>query len=288
MDYALVKDLTKDCDCIFHHGAMSSSPMFVDYPRRGIEVNVIGFMNIMESAKRNNIRKVVYASSSSLYNGLTPPFKESANIRPKTFYESSFFCRETIAHTYNLEYGVDSVGLRYFSVYGPQEKHKGKFANTISQFIWSMTEEKKSPIIYGDGGQTRDFTYVEDVVQANLLAMNKEKGQQLGPDNIADVENNDSNYKRKRKWRNNRSHGFNIYNIGTGTQTSFNTLVEILNKKFGTDIKPTYIKNPIRHYVQNTVADISLARQELGYEPKWKNAESGIAQLLKLTSELQA
>ena len=96
----------------------------------------------MEAAKRNKVKKVIYASSSSLYNGLPRPYKESAIISPKTSYESPFYCRETVARTYNLEYGVDSVGLRHFSVYGPNEKHKGRFANNISQFIWDMHKEK--------------------------------------------------------------------------------------------------------------------------------------------------
>src|ERR671910_3525628 len=177
MNYDLVLELTKDCDYIFHQAALSSSPMFVDDPRQGIEVNVMGFMNVMEAAKRNKVKKVIYASSSSLYNGLPGPYKETAVISPKTFYESSFLCREITAKTYYLEHGVNSVGLRYFSVYGNSEKHKGKFANNISQFIWDI-QKGKNPVIYGDGSQSRDFTFVDDVVQANILAMIKEEQQQ--------------------------------------------------------------------------------------------------------------
>jgi UDP-glucose 4-epimerase len=283
MDYDLVLELSRGCDYIFHQAALSSSPMFIVDPRKGIDINVMGFMNIMESAKRNKVRKVIYASSSSLYNGLPTPYRESANIIPKTFYESSFYCRETIARTYNLEYGVDSVGLRYFSVYGPNEKHKGRFANNISQFIWDMAEKKKSPIIYGDGHQTRDFTFVDDVVQANILAMN-EKKQHEGPDDnsISNSNNIDNNKEHRSKRGNNENSGFSIYNVGTGIQTSFNRVVEIINKQLDTDIKPVYIKNPINNYVQHTMADISLARLELGYEPRWKNVEDGIRQLLSL------
>ena len=142
MDYDLVLELSRGCDYIFHNAALSSSPMFIEDPRKGVDVNVMGFMNVMEAAKRNKVKKVIYASSSSLYNGLPRPYKESAIISPKTSYESPFYCRETVARTYNLEYGVDSVGLRYFSVYGPNEKHKGRFANNISQFIWDMHKEK--------------------------------------------------------------------------------------------------------------------------------------------------
>lgn len=272
MDYDLVLELSRGCDYIFHQAALSSSPMFIEDPIKGIDVNVMGFMNIMESARRNKVRKVIYASSSSVYNGLPTPYRESANITPKTFYETSFYCRETIARTYNLEYGLDSVGLRYFSVYGPNEAHKGRFANTISQFIWDMAEKKKNPIIYGDGNQTRDFTFIDDVVQANILAMNG-KRQCYGHENTAD-----------NKEGSNQRTGSSIYNVGTGIQTSFNKVVEIINKQLSTDIKPIYVKNPINNYVQHTMADISLARLELGYEPKWKNVEDGIRQLLLLTS----
>ena len=270
MDYDLVLELSRGCDYIFHQAALSSSPMFIEDPRKGIDVNVMGFMNVMESAKRNKVRKVIYASSSSVYNGLPTPFRESANITPKTFYETSFYCRETIARAYNLEYGVDSVGLRYFSVYGPNEQHKGRFANNISQFIWDMAGKKK-PIIYGDGNQTRDFTFVDDVVRANILATRKRR--HYGHE---DTDNN--------KDESNQRTGSSIYNVGTGIQTSFNKVVDIINKQLGTDIKPTYVKNPINNYVQHTMADISLARLELGYEPRWKNVEDGIRQLLLLTS----
>lgn len=294
MNYDLVLELTKDCDYIFHQAALSSSPMFVEDPRQGIEVNVMGFMNVMEAARRNKVKKVIYASSSSLYNGLPTPYRESDNIRPKTFYESSFYCRETIAQTYRLEYGLDSIGLRYFSVYGPNEKHKGRFANNISQFIWDMAEKRKSPVIYGDGSQSRDFTFVEDVVQANILAMRKKPNDssqgQVENKNIKDVRNIDSNERSKRSINRNSTiasyeAGFGsssfVYNVGTGIQTSFNNIIEIINKQLSTDIKPTYVKNPINNYVQHTMADISLARLELGYEPRWKDVEEGIKQLLR-------
>jgi UDP-glucose 4-epimerase len=275
MDYDLVLELGKDCDYIFHQAALSSSPMFLDDPRKGIDTNVMGFMNVMESAKRNKVKRVIYASSSSIYNGLPTPYKESVNVTPKTFYESAFYCREVIAQTYNLEYGIESIGLRYFSVYGPNERHKGRFANNISQFIWDMAEEQKSPIIYGDGTQTRDFTFVDDVVRANILAMGKQSNRS------ASEGSDDDNDNAKEHWRKNiLNSGFGVYNIGTGIQTSFNNIVEIVNKLLGTDIRPTYTKNPINNYVQHTLADISLARLELGYEPKWRNVEGGIKQLI--------
>jgi UDP-glucose 4-epimerase len=274
MDEDLIQTLTKGCDYIFHQAALSSSPMFVDDPRKGLGVNVMGFMNVMESAKRNKVKKVIYASSSSLYNGLPGPYKETAVISPKTFYESSFLCREITAKTYYLEHGVNSVGLRYFSVYGPYEKHKGKFANNISQFIWDI-QRGKNPIIYGDGSQSRDFTFVDDVVQANILAMIKEEQQQKIPP-----------YNYSENQGNNRGAPYNIYNIGTGTETSFNQVIEIINKQLGTEVKPIYVNNPIHNYVQHTRADISRAKSEIGYQPKWMNVEVGIRGLLTCSAQL--
>jgi UDP-glucose 4-epimerase len=250
MDYELTLEISKGCDYIFHSAAKSSSPMFKNDPREGVDINALGFMNVMESAKRNQVKKVIFASSSSIYNDLPIPFKESQTITPKTFYEASFYCREILAKSYYLENGLNSIGLRYFSVYGPNEKHKGKFANNISQFLWTMTNGD-SPIIYGDGTQTRDFTFVDDVVQANILALQSE-GREFG-----------------------------IYNIGTGIETSFSRIVEIINQHLGTDIRGIYVDNPIKNYVQKTKADISLAKSELGYDAKWRSVEDGIAALIK-------
>jgi UDP-glucose 4-epimerase len=268
MDGELMLSLTRDCDYVFHQAAVSSSPMFVDDPRRGLNVNVMGFMNVMESAKRNKVKKVIYASSSSLYNGLPRPYNEFAAISPKTFYESSFLCREVIAKTYFLEDALDSVGLRYFSVYGPKEKHKGKFANNISQFIWDI-QKQKNPVVYGNGSQSRDFTYIEDVIQANILAMIRDEQQQKDRP-YTYFENESSNHRAP----------YNIYNVGTGTETSFNRVIEIINKLLGTEIGPKYVNNPIHNYVHHTRADISMARSELGYEPIWKDVEKGIEELL--------
>jgi len=248
MDFELTLEVVRGCDYILHSAAKSSSPMFKDDPRKGVDINALGFMNVVESAKRNHVKKVIFASSSSVYNGLPIPFMESQIITPKTFYEASFYCREILAKTYYFENGLNLVGLRYFSVYGPHEEHKGKFANNISQFLWSMTNGQ-SPVIYGDGTQTRDFTFVDDVVQANILALQSEEME------------------------------FGIYNIGTGIETSFSTLVEIINRHLGTNIQATYVDNPIKNYVQKTKADITLAKLELGYEPKF-SLDDGIPALI--------
>jgi UDP-glucose 4-epimerase len=250
MDYKLMLKVTKGCDYVFHHAAKSSSPMFTPDPRQGIDTNLMGFMNVMEASKRNKVKKVIFSSSSSVYNGLAVPFKESCRIVPKTFYECSFYCREILAHSYYLESGLKSIGLRYFSVYGPNEIHKGRFANNISQFIWDMSRAK-SPIIYGDGSQTRDFTFIKDVVKSNILAMNAEEIE------------------------------CGVYNVGTGIKTSFNRLINIINENLGTNLSPTYVDNPIINYVHDTQADISLIRSNLKYKPT-HSIEEGIRKMVGL------
>ncbi|HEY7734719.1 MAG TPA: NAD-dependent epimerase/dehydratase family protein [Nitrososphaera sp.] len=240
-DPHLLQELCQGCDFVFHDAAKSSSPMFRENPSHGVDVNAIGFMNVMEAVKKNNVRKVIYASSSSLYNGSSMPFNEHQFISPRSFYEASFYCREVLARSYYLEWGVKSIGLRYFSVYGPNEGHKGKYANNITQFIWDMMAGKR-PVVYGDGTQTRDFTHVSDVVRANILAM--ESGIDYG-----------------------------IYNVGTGVQTSFASIVRAISEDLCSDIAPIYLANPIKNYVQDTLADTTLARSSLGFEARIRLGE---------------
>ncbi|MEM2760680.1 MAG: NAD-dependent epimerase/dehydratase family protein [Nitrososphaerales archaeon] len=243
MNGELVSKLCKQCDYVFHNAAMSSSPMFKEQPKIGMEVNVLGFMNVMKAALDNGVKKVIYASTSSMYNGNPLPFSENQPITAKTFYEASFRTREMVAQTYYYEHNLSSIGLRYFSVYGPREAHKGQYANNISQFLWDMMAGK-SPIIYGDGTQRRDFTFVYDVVYANILAM------------ISNID-------------------FGIFNVGTGIGTSFNDLVALINKMLNTSIEPKYVENPLKNYVHDTIADLSLISKSLGYRPQW-SLEKGI------------
>ncbi len=254
MDAELVNKVCKQCDYVFHNAAMSSSPMFKEQPELGMEVNVLGFMNVMKAALDNGVKKVIYASTSSMYNGNPLPFSENQPITAKTFYEASFRTREIVAQTYYYENNLSSIGLRYFSVYGPKELHKGQNANNISQFLWDMMEGK-SPIIYGDGTQRRDFTFVHDVVSANILAMTS---------NI----------------------DFGIFNVGTGIGTSFTDLVALINKILGMSIEPQYIENPLKNYVHDTIADLSLISKSLGYRPQW-SLEKGIRFLVDYCKNTQ-
>ncbi|MBU4077014.1 MAG: NAD-dependent epimerase/dehydratase family protein [Euryarchaeota archaeon] len=232
-------------DIIFHLGIPSSSPMYKQNPLLvGEAIN--GTISVFEYAKKVKAKKVIFASSSSLYNGNQPPHIENMEIRVTDYYTEARFCIERIAKLYNVLYGVKSAGLRFFSVYGPHEKAKGNYANMVSQFLWEM-KKGKSPIIYGDGTQSRDFVFVKDVVRALILIMNLE------------IEHE-------------------IYNVGTGISYSFNDIIQVLNDKLNTNIKPTYIEMPIKNYVDRTLADTRKIKS-IGYQTEY-SIEKGIDEII--------
>lgn len=240
--FKIVKE--HEIEAISHQAAVSSAPMFVPDPREGVEANIQGFLNVLEAARRFNIKKVVYASTSSIYNILPPPHREDMHVQPRTFYEYSLWMREHAAKIYYDLHGIETIGLRYFSIYGTREQHKGKYANIVSQFLWKMMKGE-APVIFGDGTQTRDFTYVKDVAEANIIAIEK-KGL-----------------------------GGEVFNIGTGKETTFNEIVQLLNKVLGTNIQPQYVPNPIKNYVYRTQADTTKAEKQLGFKAK-TTLEEGI------------
>lgn len=248
-NYDLLVKTTKDVDVIFHQAAASSSPMFKENLNEALSVNIEGTANVLNAAKINNVKRVVYASTSSIYGNTPPPLREDMAIKPVNFYASSKLMKEHLAVLFGVEYGLETVGLRYASIYGPHEESKSRFANLVSQFLWAM-KKGESPILYGDGNQTRDFTYVRDVCQANILAA-KTKKKMLGE----------------------------IFNVGTGKATSLNKLVEILNRLLGEKIKPEYVDMPVKNYIETQLHDITKIKKLLGYEPNY-TLEHGIVDML--------
>lgn len=233
-----------DIDIIFHLGVPSSSPMYKENPLLvGSAIN--DAISIFEFA-RNSDAKVIFASSSSLYNGLPTPQREDMNIEVTDYYTKTKLCIERIAELYHKLHGLNSVVLRFFSVYGHNERAKGMYANIVSQFLWEL-QNGRAPIIYGDGKQTRDFVFVRDVVQACTLVMKKDVS--------------------------------GVFNVGTGVSHSFNDVVRILNIELGTDIEPKYIENPIQNYMRHTLADITKMGDVLGYHPKY-SLKQGIRELI--------
>jgi len=249
-DFELLKKITKDVDVIFNQAAASSSPMFKEKLRESVAANVDGFVNILNAAKENGVKRVIYASTSSIYGNNPPPLKEDMKVVPVNFYASTKLMNEHLAVLFSREYGLETVGLRYMSIYGPREGGKGIYANLVTQFLLSI-QKGESPVIYGDGEQTRDLTYVKDVVQANVLAMESKK-KLLGE----------------------------IYNVGTGKCASLNSLVDIINKVLGKSVKAKYVEMPVKNYIATQLADISKISKDLGYKPKY-GLEDGIRDILK-------
>jgi len=226
----------------------SSNPMYYPNPFRPYSELVLGTINIFDLARELDVNKVIYASTSSIYGGKKDPCSESEKIVPPNFYSVAKHSVEELSRVYYDTYGISSIGFRYFSVYGKKERHKGRFANIITQFIWDMLDGKR-PVIYGDGSQTRDFTYVDDVVLANRMSLE---------------------YDRR---------GAHIFNVGTGRSNSFNDVVALINKALGQNIRPRYVENRISNYIAHTLADISKIKEEMGYAPR-VGLEEGIRVLV--------
>ncbi|PSQ16027.1 nucleoside-diphosphate sugar epimerase [Halobacteriales archaeon QS_8_69_73] len=233
-------DLPTDVDVVYHLAALSSYAMHEDDPTMGARVNVEGFVNVVEQARRDGCETVVYASTSSIYGSRTEPSPEEMPVEVNTGYEASKLARERYAEYFSNHYGLSTAGMRFFSVYqgyGGAEAHKGEYANVIAQFADDVANGRR-PELYGDGTQTRDFTHVDDVVRGLALA--------------ADHELN------------------GIYNLGTGDAYSFDTVVELINEELGTDVAPEYVDNPIPEsvYVHDTCADATKMREATGWAPE--------------------
>lgn len=248
-DFDVLKKASEGCDIILNQAAASSSPMFRNDLRTAVAVNVDGFVNVLNAARANDVKKIIYASTSSIYGNSPPPLREDMPVVPVNFYASTKLLNEHLAVLFSNEYGIETIGFRYMSVYGPRERAKGIYSNLATQFLRAMIAGEQ-PEIYGDGEQTRDFTYVKDVVKANMLAAETKK----------------------------RLTG-EVFNVGTGTAHSLNQLVEIINRILGKSIKPKYIPVPVKNYIAVQRADITKISSTLGYKPGY-TLEEGLRDML--------
>lgn len=219
---------------IFHVGMYSSTPMYKE--DRNLVYRVVDdAIQVFEYAKMTGA-KVVIASSSSIYNGHSTPQHEEMVPKVTDFYTEARLAVERLAELYTNMYNVPTTCMRFFSVYGPREKSKGKYANLISQFIWDMMDGK-NPVVYGDGGQTRDFIYVKDVVDALIKAAESDKT--------------------------------GVYNVGTGKSYTINEMILKVAKELGREkVEPQYIQMPVSNYVMHTQADMTKTKRDLGFEAK--------------------
>ena len=245
----LLQEIFEGVDYVFHEAAIPSVPRSVKDPVASNNANINGTLNVLVAARDSGVEKVVYASSSSVY-GDTPtlPKTESMKPMPRSPYAVTKLTGEYYCRVFYEIYGLKTVSLRYFNVYGPKQDPNSEYAAVIPSFI-SKALKSEPPVIYGDGGQTRDFTYVKDVVQANILAAVNEKinGE--------------------------------VINIAGGVRTSVNELTEMIMKVFEVKQKPRHI-SPREGDVRHSLADISKARSLLGYEPVY-DLEKGLCETKK-------
>ena len=240
----------KNIDIINHQAALCSVPRSVNDPLASHISNVNGFLNILIAAKEEGIKRVVYASSSSVYGDhpeLPKVEENTGNVLSP--YAATKAIDEIYAGVFTKCYNMQCIGLRYFNIFGPRQDPNGAYAAVIPKFI-NLMREGKQPTINGDGSFSRDFTYVENAVQANILALTTENEKCFGQ----------------------------AFNIGAGGQSSLLKLIEILKKELKVDIDPIFGPNRPGD-IPHSNADIIKARTMLGYDPKI-SFEKGMERLI--------
>jgi UDP-glucose 4-epimerase len=245
-DLTLLSKLFQDADYVFHQAAIPSVPRSIENPLAAHEVNITGTLNVLLTARDSGVKKVVYASSSSVY-GDTPtlPKREDMPPNPQSPYAVTKLAGEYYCQVFHQVYGLPTVCLRYFNIYGPRQAPDSQYAAAIPRFIKRVCQGE-SPFIFGDGEQTRDFTFIKDAVAANILAA--------------------------------ESDATGIFNIGKGERVSINKLAELIVRLIGNNVKPAH-KEPRPGDIKHSLADISKARN-FGYNPEY-----GLEKGLKKTIE---
>jgi nucleoside-diphosphate-sugar epimerase len=235
-DLAVVEGVTRGAAVIFHQAAMRSVPRSVADPLGANDHNVNGTMHVLEAARRVGVRRVVYASSSSVY-GANPalPKREDQTMTPVSPYAVSKAANELYASVWTRLYGVETVGLRYFNVFGPRQDPKSEYAAVLPRFIlWALRGEPLE--IHGDGTQSRDFTYIDNVVEANVLAAK-------APAAVGEA-----------------------FNVGCGERVSLLDIVARLERLLGTTVRRNHTPSRAGD-VPHTLADIGKAHRLMGYTP---------------------
>jgi UDP-glucose 4-epimerase len=233
--FHIVRTAVKGVDYILHQGALPSVPRSINDPITSNDVNILGTLNILEAAKEFGVKRVVLASSSSIYgNSEKLPKEETMPVNPMSPYALTKYAQERYCQIFSELYGLETVSLRYFNVFGPNQDPTSQYSAVIPKFI-KLIKENKSPIIYGDGTQSRDFTFVENNVHANIIAC-------TAPEAVGEV-----------------------INIACGTRYTLIELVEKINKILGTNVKPIF-DNKRAGDVKHSLASIDKAMRILNYK----------------------
>jgi len=242
--YHIVQQAVKGIDIILHQAALPSVPRSIKDPITTNEVNVSGTLNILEAAVTGNVRRVVYASSSSVY-GDNPelPKHEGMLTNPLSPYAVTKLAGEKYCNVFSRIYGLETIALRYFNVFGPNQDPSSQYSAVIPKFIKAILNDEQ-PVIYGDGEQSRDFTFVSNIVEANILAATSDCESGL------------------------------VMNCACHSRITLNELSESVNRILNKDIKPKY-ESPRAGDIKHSFANIELAKSKINYSPRI-NFEEGL------------
>ena len=244
-DLPFLQQHFRDVDYIFHQAALADVPGSIEDPLTANEVNIGGTLRVLLAARDNKVRKVIFASSSSVYGDTaTVPQTETIPLNPLTPYALTKLAGEYYCDIFRQMYGLSTVCLRYFNIYGPRQDSGSQHATVIPAFIGKISQGLP-PIILGDGKKSRDFVFVKDVVRANILAA--------------------------------QSNAEGTYNIGSGKGTSINELAQAIPRVMGKNLPPVY-REPRPGEPGHSLADITKAKS-FGYEPSW-SLEDGLAETI--------
>ncbi len=235
-----VRRAVKDMEVVLHHGAIPSVPRSVEDPLGSNDANVNATLNVLVASRDAGVCRVVFASSSAIYGDQNPEIAKNEAMLPAPIspYGVAKLASESYCQVFYKCYGLETVALRYFNVFGPRQDPKSMYSAVIPRFITAMLRGER-PTIYGDGEQTRDFTYVGNVISGNLLAATVPAARVAGE----------------------------VFNLAAGGQTSLNQLVDVLQKVTGCNIDPIY--TDVRPGdIKFSQADISKAQQRMDYEPE--------------------
>jgi UDP-glucose 4-epimerase len=236
-DQSTVARVVEGVDCIFHEAALASVPRSIERPLDTNAVGVTGTVTLLDAARRAGVRRLVFAGSSSVFGDQpTSSKRETDPCAPISPYGASKLAGEIYCQAFTATYGLETVTLRYFNVFGPRQDPDSPYSAVIPLFITAMLAGR-SPVVYGDGQQSRDFTYVANVVHANLLA--------------ADAQ----------------GIGGRVFNVANGRTTSLLELIAALNRLLGTNVQAEHAP-PRAGDIRESLADITQARTWLKYEPQ--------------------
>jgi nucleoside-diphosphate-sugar epimerase len=237
LDFDLLDRCTRGCDYVLHQAALGSVPRSVEHPRLYNTVNITGTLNVLEAARAARVKRVVFAASSSAYGENPVPWVESMPSLPRSPYAATKLAGEGLLRAYAASYGLDTASLRYFNIFGPRQNANSAYAAVIAAFAKALIAGVR-PVIYGDGEQSRDFTFVANACHANLLCAAR-------PQLLNGA----------------------VINVGCAGQISVNTLAQAVAAALGRpDLKPAYEATRAGD-ILHSFADLSLTRQILGYAP---------------------